>query len=679
MREGHATERLARADGEATGSRSDAALAAYVLPAAGVGAFHVDLASREVRLDERARHLLRMSDALVPVDLLADALHPLDRAGVSRRVREALVTGGQFEAAARTGEAGAQEWVALRGRVVRDTPDGRVALVGLVIQTESDVLHSAARMLEEVPMAFFALSRDWRFTYVNAHAERVLHTSREELLGGDVWELFPAAARTDVETSCRHAMTTGEPVRFDAHYPEPLNAWYEVRAWPTPEGLSVYFLDITERVEQQQRTERSARHAALTAAVTAELTGSLDPEETAGAIARALVPALADWCIVTLVDVDESGFARGLRDIGWWHTDPAARPVVERYARHRMPALLDQSFLYRALRAGPLTVPSDATRAVQAVLAPGQARDDLGRLAPASAAVLPLRARGRTLGAISLFNGPGRPPLGPEELPLALEVSDRAGLALDNLYLYGRQRRVAEELQRSFLTDPPPMPHLDVAVRYVPAAQAAKVGGDWYDAFERPDGSTMLMIGDVTGHDLHAAAAMGQIRSMLRGIAVTSAAAGPAQVLGEVDRALRALRHDTVATAAVVCIDEARAGGAVAARWSSAGHPPPMVVGSDGAVTVLRRTHLLLGIDPDTPRVDTDLTLGAGDTLLLYTDGLVERRDDGGLRTGIGRLATALGDLGAHGLEDLCDRLLERLLPGAPEDDVAVMAVRLRP
>ncbi|KAE8764837.1 SpoIIE family protein phosphatase [Georgenia thermotolerans] len=559
-------------------------------------------------------------------------------------------------------------------------PRRDAALAGLVAESPGEVLLAAARMLEEVPTAFFALSTDWRFTYVNAHAERVLHASREELLGGNVWALFPAAVGTDFETSYRHAMTTGEPVRFDAHYPDPLNAWYEVRAWPTPVGLAVYFFDITERVELQQRTERSARHAALTAAVTAELTRSLDPEETAGAVARALVPELADWCIVSLAHVDESGAARGLRDIGWWHADPEARPVVERYVRYRMPALLDQSFLYRALRAGPVTVPSDATEAVQAVLAPGQAREDLGRLAPASAAALPLRARGRTLGAISLFNGSGRPSLGPEELALACEVSDRAGLALDNLYLYGRQRRVAEELQRSLLTDPPPLSHLDVAVRYVPAGQAAKVGGDWYDVFDRPDGSTMLMIGDVAGHDVRAAAAMGQVRSMLRGIAVTSAAAaGPAEVLHEVDRALRALRHDTVATAAVVCVDEAPVDGAVAVRWSSAGHPPPMVVGPDGAVTVLRGTHLLLGIDPETPRADAHLTLRSGDTLLLYTDGLVERRDGGGLRTGIGRLAAALADLAGLGPEDLCDRLLEGLLPGAPEDDVAVMAVRLRP
>jgi PAS domain S-box-containing protein len=305
-------------------------------------------------------------------------------------------------------------------------PRGDDALAGLASEAAGDVLLGAARMLEEVPTAFFALSRDWRFTYVNAHAERVLHTRREELLGGNVWALFPAAVGTDFEASYRHAMTTGEPVRFDARYPDPLNAWYEVRAWPTPGGLSVYFFDITERVEQQQRTERSARRAALTAAVTAELTRSLDPEETAGAVARALVPELADWCIVTLADVDESSVARGLRDIGWWHADPQARPVVERYVRHRLPALMDQSFLYRALRAGPVTVPSDATAAVQAVLTPGQARDDLGRLAPASAAVLPLRARGRTLGVISLFNGSGRPALGPEELALARDVSDRA-------------------------------------------------------------------------------------------------------------------------------------------------------------------------------------------------------------------------------------------------------------
>ena len=532
---------------------------------------------------------------------------------------------------------------------------------------------SAERVLESIPTAFFALSRDWRFTYVNAEAERLLGRARLSLLGGVVWDLFPAATGTAFERHYRTAMSTGEPASFDEFYPAPLDTWFEVRAWPTPEGLSVYFIDVTVRRRLQEETERIARRAALTASVTSDLSRTLDAEEAVAALARTLVPDLADWCVVTLADADHAD-RHVLRDIGWWHRDPEALPLVREYAYHRLASLTDHAFLFEALRTTDvIVVPPDATARIQEVLRAGRAHEVVGELAPRSGAVLPLRGRGRTIGAISLFSGPGRPPLSDEELDTARDIAGRAGMALDNAYLYSRQRRVAEELQRSFLTDPPRLENLDVAVRYVPASEAARVGGDWYDVFPHPGGETVVVIGDVAGHDLQAAATMGQLRSLLRGIAVTTEPA-PAHILTLVDRALAVLEQDTVATAVVMTL-RPQPDGRVTLRWSNAGHPPPMVVAADRTVTALDAHSLVLGMDPETRRDEHETTLEPGSTVVLYTDGLAERRDTG-LRAGLDHLRTALADLAHRGVEDLSDALLLRLLPPAPEDDVAVVVVR---
>jgi serine phosphatase RsbU (regulator of sigma subunit) len=325
-------------------------------------------------------------------------------------------------------------------------------------------------------------------------------------------------------------------------------------------------------------------------------------------------------------------------------------------------------------------VAEDATARVRAVLRSGEARDILERLAPATAVALPLQGRGRTVGLISLFGSPARGPIDPQDLVTAQEVAARAGLALDNSRLYRQQRRVAETLQRSMLTEPAQPDHLQIVVRYVPSGEAAQVGGDWYDAFMQPDGATVLVIGDVVGHDITAAATMGQVRSLVRGIAVATGA-GPAELLGEVDRAMRTLQTDTVVTGVVARIeqrDDERRRGITHVRWSNAGHPQPMAINPDGTVVVLSGVlnDLVLGIAPDSRRIESEIVLDRGTKLLLYTDGLVERRRRP-LRTGMAELRDLLEELAPLELDELCDQLLARMLPDQPEDDVALVAVRL--
>jgi serine phosphatase RsbU (regulator of sigma subunit) len=173
---------------------------------------------------------------------------------------------------------------------------------------------------------------------------------------------------------------------------------------------------------------------------------------------------------------------------------------------------------------------------------------------------------------------------------------------------------------------------------------------------------------------------MGQVRGLLRGIAFTTEQ-GPADVLTRLDAAIEGLQVGTTATAVVARLEqtrEERERGVTHLRWSNAGHPPPMTVSAAGEVLVLAgvEADLLLGIDPSSPRVESRVTLDRGSTVLLYTDGLVERRGQS-LDVGLGRLREALVELAHLPLDQLCDALLERLLPPTRDDDVAMVAVRL--
>ncbi|MEI4272557.1 SpoIIE family protein phosphatase [Klenkia sp. LSe6-5] len=237
--------------------------------------------------------------------------------------------------------------------------------------------------------------------------------------------------------------------------------------------------------------------------------------------------------------------------------------------------------------------------------------------------------------------------------------------------------RLAETLQRSLLTAPPRSDHLQVVPRYVPAAAEAQVGGDWYDAFLGPDGATHLVIGDVTGHDREAAAAMAQLRNLLRGITWSSGGT-PAQVLATLDRAVQGLDVGTLATVLVARVEQSEDGGRVL-RWSNAGHPPPLLVDVDGGSAPLTGHDLLLGVDPTRPRRDHTVVLLPGSTLLLYTDGLVERRGSD-LDAGTARLAQTVQRLvrAGVGLDELCDRVLATV-PRHPDDDVALVALRAHP
>lgn len=248
--------------------------------------------------------------------------------------------------------------------------------------------------------------------------------------------------------------------------------------------------------------------------------------------------------------------------------------------------------------------------------------------------------------------------------------------ALERSRLADAERRISETLQRSLLARPPEVPGLAIAVRYRAAAEQAQIGGDWYDAFTLADGTTVAVIGDIAGHDQDAAAEMAQVRSLLRGVTLTTGAR-PAAILEALDSAVQELALGTVATLVVGVIAPPAPDGSRTLRWSNAGHPPPVLVGETGPSRLLTtEPDVLLGLAA-ADRREHELTLGPGDTLLLYTDGLVERRGTS-MTVSLAWLTAAVDRAPRADAEHVCDHLLDQLGP-ALDDDVAILAITARP
>ena len=279
------------------------------------------------------------------------------------------------------------------------------------------------------------------------------------------------------------------------------------------------------------------------------------------------------------------------------------------------------------------------------------------------------------MGALTLLLGAMAEP-STDALATTRDVADRVGLAVDNVRLFTEQRQVAETLQRSLLTAPFEHPSAQIAARYVPAAEVARVGGDWHDAFLQPSGSTMLVIGDVVGHDTEAAAAMGQLRALCAGSPCTATRARP-RCCAASTRRWTSCELGTFATAGIARFeqtpDEARRG-ITRMRWSSAGHPAPVVIGPDGGLAPPDAWggELLLGVDAGASR-ERDRHAARG-----RLDGAaVHRRPRRAPGTAISTrgwpgCVRPLADLGSLPLQDLCDELVQRLVDGRPEDDVAL-------
>jgi serine phosphatase RsbU (regulator of sigma subunit) len=546
-----------------------------------------------------------------------------------------------------------------------------------------------AAAVEAAPDGVALFAADWTICYVNPAGARLLQRDAADLVGRTIWVALPEVGGTIFHSFLLHAHTVGTPVSWQGYY-APTGRWLSATAVLVHDLLHVYFRESPDRgagplaaAEERVPAERLDERADLArlqflAQVSEAMITTLDTGESASQLAELMVSRLCDWAVVAMLDEDGRSAGPEARA----HRDLARRADLDTYLDGRQLGTGDDSPLLSALLTGePVQLPSIDPALVEPSLSTEEVRAAWRRLNSTSCTIVPLRARSTTIGAVALMNTGDRPPHTEMQIATAVEVARRASLALDNARLYGRQLRVAETFQQSLLTPPPQPDHLEIAVRYSPATSHMHVGGDWYDAFHQPDGATLLVIGDVVGHNVDAAAAMGQIRSILRGIAYDRPES-PAQILTRVDGALTGLQVGTLATALVARIeqpaDQAEQG-LRTLRWSSAGHLPPLLLRPDGQVQTLHRpAERLLGTESGGPRSNHDAVLRPGDTVVLYTDGLVEHGRCG-IDEGIDRLTGVLAEVGDLPLEKLCDELLNRIVPERTDDDIAILAVRCHP
>ncbi|MDT0386501.1 PP2C family protein-serine/threonine phosphatase [Streptomyces dubilierae] len=434
---------------------------------------------------------------------------------------------------------------------------------------------------------------------------------------------------------------------------EDLVAFHREELHQTNQGVLALHaeLDAAGRAQREAfAAERSARNEAESARrrltfladASAVLTASLNHEEIVRRLPELLVPEYASSVDVWLFDEDDKHRTT---------PHPAAAVLAARTGRPQ----------YAADHPGRLPGVDDQP---PSALDPGR-----------PLLCVPLPTRRAPLGVLTLSPPGAR--WDPDDAVMLIELTRRASIAIDNARRFEHNRDIAETLQRALLTDLPATPGLSLAARYLPATHGLNIGGDWYDAFPQRDGGLITVIGDVTGHGLHAAVMMSQLRTALRAYAVDGDS--PGRLLTRLHRFLHHLQPDLYATAVIARFhpDEPTL------TWAAAGHPPPVLRLADGTVRTLdAKPGAMLGI-PLTQEIDDHtVQLTPGSTLALYTDGLVERRAQG-IDPGIERLAAALGRFGSAeldaDLEGSADRILHPLLSDSErDDDVCLLLCHVR-
>jgi len=416
--------------------------------------------------------------------------------------------------------------------------------------------------------------------------------------------------------------------------------------------------DITETKEQELR-ERFLAHAGEV------LASSLDYEETLTQVTRLAVPDLADWCSIELLQDGE------IQQVAVAHVDPE-RVTFARELRRRFPPRLEDRFGVGAvLRTGRgehhPSIPDELL--VQRAADPEHLRI-LREVQMRSAMIAPLRVRGRVIGAISFVATDLAGAYDEEDFAFAQAFASRAAVAVENARLYCERSETAEMLQRSLLPSGlPEVPGWTLASRYQPAAAGGElIGGDFFDVFPAT-GGFVAMLGDVTGKGIAAAALTALTRHSARAAALLGLS--PAQILALLNRLLLSQGELSLVTAVVAQVQ------GTSVTVASGGHPLPLLRRGEGAPAELGRAGVLLGFDPDGEWPEVSLALEPGDTLLLYTDGVIDTRR-GAERFGERRLLDALAHSPAepHGLLEELQARLRSFASGGTRDDVALLAAR---
>lgn len=423
--------------------------------------------------------------------------------------------------------------------------------------------------------------------------------------------------------------------------------------------------------------ERSEQRAhAFLADATRELTRSLDWEATIRRVAQLAVPDIADWCSVDIVEPDGS-----LSLVALAHADPAQVEWVYELQRRLPPQTTDPTGVANVARTGVSELISEITpEMIEEVAATDpETLEILERLRLDSVMYIPLIARGRILGVLSMVRAGSGNHYTQDDLRLAEELASRAAFAIDNARLYRERDQTARSLQERLLPKVlPEIPGLDVAARYVPAGDALQAGGDFYDLFEMDDGSWKALIGDVCGKGAEAAALMGFVRFTIR--AASRQDTRPSEALVKLNRALleelRTGDGGEFCTAAIVRFRLQEGGARVTV--AVAGHPLPIIIRADGTLEEAGTPGTLLGVFEELDVTDTIVELRAGDTVVMLTDGVFEAgREEGWQDEAIPRL---LADSAGLPTNVIADRILAAVsgVEDRRTDDVAVLVIQLR-
>jgi PAS domain S-box-containing protein len=424
-----------------------------------------------------------------------------------------------------------------------------------------------------------------------------------------------------------------------------------------------------ERARLYEAERQARERLAFLAEATELLSGSLDLDATLRRLAEVATRRIADWCAIDLV-----GDGSEVRHVVVAHRDPERVQLAEEL-RERYPTDPDaETGVPHVIRTGETEVYAEIPDEMLVEAAQDAEHLRLMReLGLASAMVMPLRARGRTLGAVTFVASESSRRFGDDDLTLAEELARRAALAVDNSMLFRREHEAALTLQRSLL--PRSMPELDAvefAARYYPAGAGLEVGGDWYEALALDNGRVGVTIGDIAGRGIRAAAIMGRVGTALRAYVLDCHRPGDA--LERLDRLMREFDQPEMTTIFHLQLDPATG----SAEYVRAGHPPALLRSPDGRVTQLAGSGTPpLGVLAEVQVQQHSVEIPPGSTLLLFTDGLVERPGSD-LAEGLGRLEDALAAAPAD-LEACLDAIARQFDAEEVPDDVAMLAMRPRP
>ena len=545
-----------------------------------------------------------------------------------------------------------------------------------------------SQILAYSPLNITVFDPDLRILWVNEAMAREWNIPADGWVGRRLIEMVPGLEVDEAEPMIRHILATGERL-IDVERQGPrLRDSQTHRIWNCS-GFRLYDADggvlgvALLAVEVTRRSQDRARLALLNMA-SEQIGSTLNVRRTAQETLDVLVPRLCDCAHINLLSYVLDGGPHPRIEPGSENVSTqivAARwlpgePVPEPFREGTVVRLEASSLYYRRLFEGrPMFLPelSDLSDEYCELLRSDffRLRMEAAELSGAhSAMILPIGARGAILGTVAVFRM-REPAFTPQDLELARDVLARSAICLDNARVYTRERTTALALQRSMLPQTiAETPGIELTYSYVPANTASAIGGDWFDVVRQPDGRVVLIVGDVTGHDIQAASLMGQIRTVTRTLATLDLS--PVEVLTRLDAMVSELGPEVNATCVYAAFDpDCRC--CVVAR---AGHPPPALVHPTGEVEFLELPPgLPLGVgggEFDAVGVD----VRPGSVLVLYTDGLIESRG-AAIDVGMDNLAKALA--AAHA-EPFGPRLAATLITGLvpdPDDDIVVLLGRV--